>query len=457
MHCWLLRLTGRLTVAEKLLTTVVGLTLDPTGGLITYLTGRTIPKDTDDVAKGVLSFIFKRISDPDLKKKFDKLKCDLARRVPKRLHDHIIADRAIEILETTFRGTPDLYEAKEKPENLARMLLARRPTLLLRESEKGKVCELLTALFETYRDFGEVITELERAFREDVLKRLDTLQRTVEADLRPYLEALIRWARTDILYDPRERLQGRNVDRAPSTLLDARYETVPFFGREAERAEFDAWLDAEDTFSVWIVAGAGGLGKTRLMLESVTRARAKGWRAGFLKREAERRDVEAGADALAGGPQNVLTVVDYAEDRPRLAAILLDRWWRDGGPKRRLVLLARSEHVLVDAVARLGSEDEAFRDAAGYLKGARTRRLTNLTLSLPERRRIFIHAQKAFLEKLETPPEKAYGEERLDATARRRRRVASEEHRAGARIVDGGGGGHAKRGGRGRPGRGPAS
>ncbi|WP_456426510.1 hypothetical protein, partial [Rhodocaloribacter sp.] len=275
---------GRLTIAEKLLTTVLGLMLDPTGGLITSLTGRTILKGTDDVVKGVLSSIFELISDPDFKKKFDKLKCDLARRVPNRLHNRIIADTAVQLLETAFRGTRDLYDAREDPEKLARTLLARRPTLLLREKEKEKVCQLLTALFETYRNFPEVITELERAFREDVFGQLDTLQKSINERLRPLLEALVRWARTDILYDPRERLQGRNVDRAPSTLLDARYETVPFFGREKELRFFEDWLDAEDTFSVSIVTGAGGLGKTRLMLESVTRARAKGWRAGFLKR-----------------------------------------------------------------------------------------------------------------------------------------------------------------------------
>ncbi|WP_457653113.1 tetratricopeptide repeat protein [Rhodocaloribacter sp.] len=293
------------------------------------------------------------------------------------------------------------------------MILDRRPNLLLRETEKDKVRELLTGLFESYRDFPEVLTELERTFREDVLGQLDTLQESVDKGLLPHLEALARWARTDILYDPRERLRRRDADYAPSTLLDARYETVPFFGREKELRSFEDWLDADDTFSVWIVAGAGGLGKTRLMLETVTRARAKGWRAGFLKRQAERRDVEAGAEALAGGPQNVLTVIDYAEDRPRLAALLLDRWWRDGGPKRRLVLLARSENVLVDAVERLDSEDEVFRDAAGYLKGARTRRLTGLTLAPPERRDAFTRAQRAFCEKLDAPEAEAYPVDKL--------------------------------------------
>lgn len=388
----------RRDVAEKVLSTIISLTLDPTGGL---------------VGKGALSMVAKFIPDPDFQQKIDGLKCDLARRIPKRLHQELIANTAVKILETQFRGTRDLYKAREDPEKLSRTLLDRHASRLLSKADREKVCALLTGLFESYRAFSEVIDEIERIFREDVLGRLDVLQESINEGLRPLLEVLIRWTRTDILYDPCERLR-RTSDPAPSFLLDARYETVPFFGRKKELGAFEEWLDADEPFSVWTVAGAGGLGKTRLMLEIATRARGKGWRAGFLKRDVERRDVEAGAEALAGGPQNVLAVVDYAEDRPGLAATLMVRWWRDGGPKHRLVLVTRNVDDVTNAIERLCRDDEAFREVVAVLKSATTHRLKNLSLSLPERRKIFAHAQGAFLKKLKPPSEKVYDVDLLE-------------------------------------------
>ena len=358
-----------LDVAEALLTALVTIYFGPTGGLI---------------AKGVLSIGSKLIPDPTLEQQFEKLKCDLAKRVKKRLHDKIIADRAIEILETTFRGTPDLYEAKENPENLARMLLARPPNLLLRESEKGKVCELLTALFKTYRDFPEVVAELERAFRNEMRRSLPKLD--------------------DILEDPTPTSPDTSAFRRPSLLFDARHAIVPFFekGRRQALKEFRDWLDSDEPFSALTIPGPGGIGKTRFMYEALSRATGRGWTGGFLKGTATEDRIEKAVDTLPELKEPLLLVVDYVEDRLTEALHLLNACrQKEPAPKRRIVFLTRNiDFLLQILVAKDGSaEGHSAKAVLPYLE--KRKRLPDFALEhLTDRRQAFIEARETYLEKI---------------------------------------------------------
>ena len=123
----------------------------------------------------------------------------------------------------------------------------------------------------------------------------------------------------------------------PSLLLRPELAVVEFTGREAELAELRAWCELDRPRSVRVLAGAGGVGKTRLALKIGGEWRAAGR---TLLVVAAGREAEALAKArgVTSGP--VLLVVDYVESRTGLGDLLravLD----DPGPVR-VLLLARS-------------------------------------------------------------------------------------------------------------------
>ena len=160
--------------------------------------------------------------------------------------------------------------------------------------------------------------------------RAAQLRRTLDEEkaLRPLLESA------------RERLPE---NAPPSKYLTARYEVIPFQdrGREQEIAQLTEWSSSAERASVLLIHGAGGSGKTRLLIEWCRRLRHQGWHAGFLDRDV----TEAKLDALLEGVVPRCLVLDYGETRPSIVATLLHRTNRlrtEGGPKVRVVLLART-------------------------------------------------------------------------------------------------------------------
>lgn len=70
-----------------------------------------------------------------------------------------------------------------------------------------------------------------------------------------------------------------HVNRTPSVgeLLDPRHEAVPFHGREAELDRLRQWRDDGSTWSVLLLHGPAGAGKTRLTREFAARSAERGW------------------------------------------------------------------------------------------------------------------------------------------------------------------------------------
>lgn len=112
---------------------------------------------------------------------------------------------------------------------------------------------------------------------------------------------------------------------------------VEFTGRLAELEELQAWCASDAARSVRVLAGAGGVGKTRLALRMAADWAAAGhaWRLVATGREAHA--VHAARGVTSG---RVLLVVDYAETRADMPA-LLEAMLTDPGPIR-VLLLARS-------------------------------------------------------------------------------------------------------------------
>jgi tetratricopeptide (TPR) repeat protein/transcriptional regulator with XRE-family HTH domain len=142
---------------------------------------------------------------------------------------------------------------------------------------------------------------------------------------------------------------GLGVEEAraqPSRMLLARYEIVPFAGRDGFLQRLSDWLRGADPVSARLVHGPGGQGKTRLAMR-FARGYASGWvvwqaRHGLVSSQGS--DRLAVPDAAAG----VLVIVDYADRwaASHLQALIADLRARigrmPGGLPLRFLLLARS-------------------------------------------------------------------------------------------------------------------
>ena len=99
----------------------------------------------------------------------------------------------------------------------------------------------------------------------------------------------------------------------PSRLLVPTSGVFPFVDRGGLLEDLVDWADDPAAFSVKIMGGLGGSGKSRLAVELSRQLRARGnyWRAGFLGSEG----LTTGIPALCTMPGGRLIVMDYAETR----------------------------------------------------------------------------------------------------------------------------------------------
>ncbi len=191
-------------------------------------------------------------------------------------------------------------------------------------------------------------------------------------------------------------------DRSPpGGLLRPECGVVPFHGREEESEDLSEWCRSKAAVAVRLYTGAGGMGKTRFLLEACRRLSNEGWITGFLVPEADQAPWEAW-QTLAGRSKPLLLVTDYAETRRDLLVPILRGIWNVEQGPIRLVLLARAA---LDWWEALKSEGEGVDD---LLQGPATseRSLAALALSSEDRRRSFQLAAAAFAEKLGKPEPK---------------------------------------------------
>ena len=191
----------------------------------------------------------------------------------------------------------------------------------------------------------------------------------------------------------------------PGSLLAPAVEAVDFIGRNEEMAGLDAWRDGREDFSVLLVAGEGGQGKTRLGHQFTARSRWVGWAAGFLAAEfsGEAGQVEHQwaarnlAVRVREATRPVLVVVDYAETRLAEVTALVDALAAVPMAHRvRLLLLSRAGGAWWDNLAEVLSP-----------RAAQQVRLQPLTEVGHERREAWKSAVTGLASHLETLPEPA--------------------------------------------------
>ncbi len=134
----------------------------------------------------------------------------------------------------------------------------------------------------------------------------------------------------------------RTLAERPSELLSARFQVVPFTGRDAELASLTRWRDAPAGLSIRLIHGSAGEGKTRLANEFGKMSRDAGWLVGKASTPPSSEpstDTPPPKD-LPGRRVGILVVVDDADAWP-LHDFLQDPLLRSKNTPVRVLLLAR--------------------------------------------------------------------------------------------------------------------
>jgi hypothetical protein len=304
-----------------------------------------------------------------------------------------------------WRGFLDAVEWTFDAPDLMRVRQEIRNRLSVRETARHLPGETLV---------DRLIAELlEASSRKDVRERVRTA-----ADLEHLLAAaageLASWAASpaaiqirtvfDELDEIRRLLSDNTFELppnpSPGKLLTAAYEVVPFEedGRRSELEMLESWCGAGEKRSVLLLTGAGGSGKTRLLIEWCRRLRHQGWHAGFLRTDRGTEDL----DPLLDGVAPRLVVVDYAETRSGVVERLLLKMGLEEqgrGPKMRLVLLARQAADWWDRLSK--SSERAIEDL--LLRSPQWVPITPLVEDADGRQRAFARAVEAFAVQLGRP------------------------------------------------------
>jgi tetratricopeptide (TPR) repeat protein len=194
---------------------------------------------------------------------------------------------------------------------------------------------------------------------------------------------------------------------SPRLLLLPESGVVPFHvAREALVGEIIAWADEGNLpVGLRLDVGAGGAGKTRLMLEACRHLNQRSnWFAGFLRTD-ERLDL-ACQKLLAAG-RNAFVVVDYAETRPKDVVTLVStaRHSAAAGQTVRFALLARAAG---DWWRRLDRHAGGDPGLVAVLTESKTKRgpyrLDGAKLEPDERRELYATAVGVFAEALKRSP-----------------------------------------------------
>lgn len=203
------------------------------------------------------------------------------------------------------------------------------------DEEDREVCRLLLrATIDALANLQGSLPEVQHEFQRLVMSRINSL----EGATHDVAVAVRRLSALALISDPL-----RHWDPAlfpMSALLRAQYAVVPFFGRDDELHDLNEWAGSPVRVALRLITGAGGLGKSRLLIELCERLRGRGWECGFIPTSTDHVTEDTLKDLAADGA-SLLLIVDYAETRRPLVARLLEASLNTSATVR-VILVARN-------------------------------------------------------------------------------------------------------------------
>ncbi len=245
--------------------------------------------------------------------------------------------QATEIVRVHGLDSGEISRLDLKAERVAETVLA-RATLELSDMDEaaGALCRLaIRTVYSSMLSAPEALPELERAFQRAVLTRLTELQGQ-SSEVMMALRGALRRAAVTI-----PNLQWDSDVFSANALLRPEFAVVPFYGRAEVVADLLEWARSDRGLAVRLYTGAGGMGKTRLMIHCSQRL-PQGWNGGFLNREIIAKGWLP-LDYIFERNDRLFIVLDYAETRaPEVEAVVRRALMRTGEQRVRIVLLARA-------------------------------------------------------------------------------------------------------------------
>ena len=218
--------------------------------------------------------------------------------------------------------------------------------------------------------------DLQSAFRREVTQRMEGMEEQLKRLLAP----------VELLHIPRPSTPLKRA--APSNLLRADYQVVPYEPRPEFEAELQAWCNDEDDYpKLRLYTAPGGAGKSRFFIQWCQRLDSR-WQAGFLE-----ANPKGDLTHLARATRPLFLVVDYADGRNDEVTALLAALQRHAANRRvRVILLARNAGPWVDNYC-IGDPDarELFKQEA-------SKELPSLGHDERDRPALFLRAFNAFKE-----------------------------------------------------------
>jgi hypothetical protein len=241
----------------------------------------------------------------------------------------------------------ELVDFSLKPERATEELLTRGKEVLAAAGEAvAGLCRgrIVPRVYQLLLDDPQTIADLSPVVTRALLNQRQAIENVPDEVGRALRRMLGRY----LVIDPTEVWRP---DLSDVYLLRAEYGVVPFHQqRQPEVNRLLAWCEGNANIEVRVITGAGGTGKTRLMIELCRQARGRHWRAGFLHRETPAIPSWE-LDGIVDDEKPLLLVVDYAETKrevlvPVLRRLSFDRY----GRKTRVILVARAVSDWLDAL-----------------------------------------------------------------------------------------------------------
>jgi tetratricopeptide (TPR) repeat protein len=242
------------------------------------------------------------------------------------------------------------------------------PSSVVDESLNIGVAAHITAASAGGPRFDATLTSAERSAIGNGIWLCQSCGKLIDSDEAEFTKKVLETWKASAELQAKLRLETptRPQDGGPVLILpvsDASVSWLPFsarattlVGREAERAELDAFLRSDQQFAWLLITGAAGTGKSRLALELCHDVRRE-WDAGFLSRTDR---FQHWSDFRPSRP--TLIVIDYVAGRAADASALVLDLARSGSylpSPVRILLLEREQATWWQRFLREDSQTES--------------------------------------------------------------------------------------------------
>jgi len=151
---------------------------------------------------------------------------------------------------------------------------------------------------------------------------IDSTRQSLEETLQHKLDSLVNKLAFSLDLKTPDFIiaEAQDAEAGSAQWLTYSRRQARLIGRSNSLHQLDEFFDQDASFGWWVIAGSGGVGKSRLALDAIEHRQTL-WEVGFLSNTKLKKD-----DALSGWqPQSpTIIVIDYAAEYPEAIQYWID-------------------------------------------------------------------------------------------------------------------------------------